>query len=322
MAVGHAVAAGLSLGRGSLRLLVWRVLLLVVAGLPVAAVASGALEKSLAVQPYFADAAKPLPLVHLIRFCSEAPGSIWGALFAGVIIAWLGHQMLTAGALEVLRPEPPKRVKVWRAIFAATAAHLWPLIRIVVVAAVVAGVGAGLLKWAGGKIGDHGRVADWTAQTVGLVLPSIRLLLTLVWFSVVGAFAHWCRVLTVADGRRRVRRTVLLVFRIWWRRPLQGPLFYVGTCLLNVALGAVVLAAWRQASGGVAMWAVLWAVTVLLQAFIWHWTLRAARLLYAQPALADIVAREDSAWGVVGWLKAHFVDPLSRKGAPPGAAGG
>jgi hypothetical protein len=68
-----------------------------------------------------------------------------------------------------------------------------------------------------------------------------------------------------------------------------------------------VLALWRQGPptqlAGALCWSASWLLVLLLQAFLWHWLLRAARLFYAQSRFDDLRGRPDAPLGVMGWLR-------------------
>ena len=103
--------------------------------------------------------------------------------------------------------------------------------------------------------------------------------------TLIGALAFWCRLVTVADGRRRVRRTLVVVLGVWRRHPLRGPLLFLGTQLV-VGLGtAAPLGLWRQHPPatvlGAVIWFAIWLCGIGLSSVVWHWLLRAGLLLYA-----------------------------------------
>ena len=140
------------------------------------------------------------------------------------------------------------------------------------------------------------RLAGWTGATLVIALPVVRTALLLAWAGVTGVCAMWCRVILVADGRRRVRRLWPVVPRLWWRSLLSGLVFHWMLSIASVLSGAMVLAAWRQSTGAGGLWFVVWQAVLLLQAFLWHWRLRACRLIWAANDLDDLRATPDEPW--------------------------
>lgn len=304
----NAWIAGAAPKAGSLRLILLRWLLWIAAALPGVGVAAGSLGDAVANRPEFTRAPDPLPLVGLGRLLAEIPGAAWGVLLAGAIVAWLGNLLLTAGAVEVLganeggRPRPVK-LRVLRTVFEVGTRSLWVYLRIALLALVLILIGGRLLGWVFEKIADHGELAGWTARGRWWNLPLVQGLLLFGWMNLVGLWAWWSRVIAVVDGRRYVRRMPGLVLRVCWRRPVQAVLLHLVIALFSMTVGAAVLFAWRQSAAGPVGWIVLWLAVPLMHAYVWHWRIRACRLIWTTPDHSDLRDVPDRPWHVFRRLR-------------------
>ncbi len=266
---------------GSLRLIALRWVLWIVSALPGVAATSGALEEAIGRRPYFADAPDPLPLDRLARLMSDMPGSIWGPLTVGLSVAWLVHLLLTAGAVEILSRTPGRTAHVWRSVAGAGTKSIWAYLRIALLAVVLIAIGNKLAGAVFDRLDEYGQLAGWTGKTLAFTLPLTRGLLFFLWAGTVGVLAWWCRVIVVAQPCRRVRRLPLKVLRLWLRHPFQGLVFHLALGLATVFASAALLYGWRQSEASAAGWSTLWLAMLLLQAFVWHWRLRASCRLWA-----------------------------------------
>ena len=315
MAVRRPWIDGLRPVRGSAKLITLRWLLFIGAALPGLAVAVGGIGKTLANRPYFAEAPDPLPLLPLLRMLGRLPGSIWGMLVLAAIVAWLGNLLLTAGAVALFGTARGGRPLVWRTIFEAGTRSLWAYLRIALVALVMAMLGARIIGVIAEQLLEHGKLALWTFRTQ-LLLQAGRGLATLCWLTLVGVFAWWCRVIVVADQRRRVRRLWTVVPRLWWRHPIVALVLHFLLALGSLFAAAAVIFFWRQSSGGARGWAVLWLLVLAGLSFLWHWRLRAGRLLWSSADLIDLRAVPDTPWR----LPSRLFGKLRRsRGAAPAA---
>jgi hypothetical protein len=181
------------------------------------------------------------------------------------------------------------------------------MLRVTLLAAALSGLGMWAIATAFERLALRGDTAGWTGQTLVVVLPLCQAIATLLWMALVGAWAFWCRVLLVADERRRVRSVGLLVLRVFRRAPLRGPSFFAAVTIASFLGSATVLLVWRQLPprslpAAIAVMG-LWLLTLVAQAWLWHWLLRAARLLYSEPQFNDLRPAPDAPWGVLGWLR-------------------
>lgn len=296
---------------GSARVIVTRFLLGLAAALPVMMIGGRAFGEAVATRPYLVDASRPLSLVRFARLMEEVPGAVWGTVAAGAVLTWLAGQFLTAGAVSVLAPGRARPVRLWRAVIDVGTPAIWAYLRIAAMSGVLLMLGSGAIGAVFRRLSDHGELAGWTADTTFYRVVPARILVVLTWAAVVGTLAMWARVIVVADRRRRVRRVPGLVLRVWRRHPIQGLMFHVLALTVSLFTGAAWVAYWRISGGG-AGWAVPWVGAVAIQAVIWHWRLRACRVLWSDPDLADLRACPD---GGPGWLRTR----LARRRAASGA---
>jgi len=299
------IGGGLRLVPGSLRLILLRWALVLLAALPAALAALAAVAAGPARTPYITEVQGPLPVFHLLRLARELPLSVAALALLGAGVALLGQQILGAGALSWLAPGRERLTSipsVAGAVLREGTPWLWTMLRVVLLAAVLAAAGLAGLGWIHERLALCGEPAGWSGRTIFLLLPAARGATSLLWLSLVGAWAFWCRVLLIADSRRTVRSVGVLVLRVWWRHPLRAPLFYVGVVLAMLLASALTLLWWRQAPpvdlGGALLLGLSWLLLLLLKAVAWHWLLRAGRLLYAGPSLDDLRRRPDGPLGL------------------------
>lgn len=313
---------------GLIRWLWLRLAVVILASLPALVAGLSGVGSGVARRPYYTEVEGKLPLVHLLRLFRDLPGSFVPAAIAGVVLAVLADQLLTGGALAFFDPARPasERGKVSTAVFKDGLAHFWAFLRIIGLSLVLWAVGIALLRLVFKRLDVMAYQSGWAGRTVLLRLPVLSTLLALLWMASVGAWTFWCRLLTVADRRVRVRRTGLLVLRVFWRHPLRSWGVFTAATLLATLVSGAVLVAWRQAEprtgGGVLGWALLWLVTLLVQASVWLWLLRAGRLLYASDGLADLRGKPDEPFRVFArllrWRKRAKKDTATT--GSPGAA--
>jgi hypothetical protein len=226
----------------------------------------------------------------------------------GAGLAWLASLLLTAAAVEILARRREGRVRVWRTVLDTGSRFLWVYLRIALLSLVLIAIGGRVIGMIFERMGDHGQVAGWSARTLLWTLPIWRVALLLVWATLVGVLAWWCRVIAVADARRYLRRMPGPALRLLWRRPVQAWLAHVAASLASVILGGVVLLFWRQSPAGPTGWTALWLLVLLVQSFVWHWRLRAGRLVWDAEDQRDLRSRPDGPWH---WPR-RLVDRLRR----------
>jgi len=285
----------LSLVKGSWRLLGLRALVLLMASIP-AALVSFFLAARTASRPYFVSDG-PLPAVRLLRLFDGF--SLWlPATLISLLIWIICDQLLTAGALKYLEPgESAKQRGPTRVIAKHGPAHLWPFLRLLPLALLANVLGLWAIRAGFVWLAAKGDAAGWTAQTLTFTLTALEGAALLLWFSFVGAWAFWIRVLTVADGRRRVRRSALLVLGVWRRSPLRAGLAFILAPIIVVLATGIVLFFWRQAAprgAVIALHAAIFAAVLFLRIYLWHWMCRAARSLYGRDEMSPLRDAPDS----------------------------
>jgi hypothetical protein len=290
--------------QGVIRLWALRWALVVLLSLPALLAGLGGISSGAARLPYYTDVEGRMPVIHLARLIRDMPGAFVPALLIAIVLTILADQVLMGGALALFDPERPQggRVKVLATVFREGLTHLWAFLRVVLIGIVLSAIGAGVVRAIMKRLSTAGDRAGWTGATMLLTLPMLGMLLMLLWFSTAGAWVFWCRLITAADRRRRVRRTGLLVLRVFARSPLRSWGMFAGLTSASMLISGVVLVAWRQAEprsgGAILLWALAWLATMALQAFVWVWLLRSGRLLYATDRYADLRGRPDDSWSV------------------------
>ena len=301
------VLDGLRPVQGTIRLWALRLGLVVVMSLPALLTAMGGVSSGVARSPYYTDVAGRMPILHSVRMVRELPTELLPMIFLGVALAVLGDQLLLGGGAALFDPARPKagRVRVLRMVLHGGLPTLWAFLRAVLVGVVLSGIGVAIIRGVLKRISIAGNRAGWTGETTTLMLPLIGLVLYVLWLATMGAWVFWCRLITAADGRHLVRRTGILVWRVFARSPLRSWGIFVGLTLVSILFSGAVLFAWRQAeprsTGAVLLWATAWLATLAVQAFVWVWLLRSGRLLYASARFADLHARADEPFYV--WRK-------------------
>jgi hypothetical protein len=310
---GAPAIAALRPVRGSGRLIAVRWALSIAAALPAMLATRATLDQVAGRQPWFTDAPDPLPLPQLVKILGQL-GPAVPASVAGVIAAWLATLLVTAAAVEILDPgRAPEPVRLWRSTIDTGTRFLWVYLRISLCAAVLLGLGARGVTSVFEMLANHAKVAGWTAVTIVDVLGVGRVALVLAGAGLVGVLAWWCRVISVGDQRRYVRRLPTMVARVGWLWAAQGVIlpWIVGTA--SLIAGGAVLFAWRQSPGDGTAWFVFWLGLLLAQAYLWHWRLRTLCLIWGSTGLDDVRGTPDEPW--------HAFRRLRRRWAPGAASG-
>ncbi|RMG47404.1 MAG: hypothetical protein D6718_03765 [Acidobacteria bacterium] len=312
-----APLAGLALVNGSVRLILLRWALLVVSGSAAVLLAAPPLAAA-ARRPFFTEPAGPLPAGHLARLAIAAGPGLGAAAGAAALLALAGHWLLVPGAIawldRVRRGGRPRGVV--RFVVEAGTPRLWAMARITLLAVALAAAGLAAIRLGFHRLDVAAERGAWDSAARAVLLPRLRWLAGLLWLALVGAFAFWCRVVMVADGRARVRSVMLLVPRIWVRIPFSAPVLFVAVTVLVQAGAGAYLLAWRQSAprsvSGLAAWSAGALAVLLLQAGAWHWLLRSALVAYGNPRLAPLRARPDRPWYLFRRLARRPVPPPTR----------
>jgi hypothetical protein len=314
---GRVLLGGLRLRPGSLRLIGLRVLLQVLCFAPAYAAAVLGITESHGYRPELAEHPGPLPVSEVSRLFRDLPSTFWLLSGLGIVAVVLLDQLLTAGGLALLDPtrSQDEPVRVGATIWRQGKQHFWRFVRVVLLVAVLFGLGAMLLGWLFDTWSEHGARVGYSGLTEVVVLPGLRLLAATLWLAVVGALACWARLLTVADDRQRVRRTTVHVLRLFWRRPGRSLVFFV---VLSVAVqvlgGAVLVRSAPPVRGSEALERVVaWALYLIIHGYVWHWLLHAGQRLYARPELDRLRGASDEPWGLGRWLTSRWRPRRTRR---------
>lgn len=293
--------------RGFLGLVGLRWGLIVLTSLPGAMVAARSLSAGPARSPWFTDAPTPLPVAQQYAMFSEISGASWWLWLVGASFTFFLGQIVTAGALQVLGPsDETDDVGVWRAVFHDGLRRIWPLLRIVGLALFFQLFGLALIRLGFSALGKWGNQEQWSLYSQGIVLPLAQLGCWLVWATMVGACAHWCRVVLVADDRRRVRRVVPMVLTVLLKRPLGTWVFHGLLHVTSLGLGVAVLVGWRQSASGQLWWAVGSLLGLLLQAYVWVALQHSGRWVYSEARWDQLRQTPDEPFGWWGRLRARL----------------
>ena len=278
------------------RLVAWRLMFLSFCGLPSLFVAWGTLSGGAARQAYYTAhdmGVGALPLVRVERLLSGLSPVFFVAAALGALAAVILDLLLTAGAIATLDDEnrDSRRIGV---VLRRGATHLAPVLRILVMAVVGMAAGAGLIDLVFDRIDVHGHRAHWDAARMYGLIPLARTMLTLLWISLVGALSLVCRVVTVCDGRRVVRRSLILTLQVCWRHPIRALATFSIVTLIVEAIAGLVMVGWRlpiaEGTGQAAVRSVLWLAMLFVQAWVWRALVATVRGVYVNPGDERVLA--------------------------------
>ena len=267
---------------GTLRVVLSRWALYAIAMLPGLLAMKRHLEQTIGLRPWFQDLTVPLDMLNVKLIVAELPGGT-PLLMLGVFIVWVLQLVWLAGAVQILNAS---RFDVPRKIFANGWPYLGRFVRIAVfsIVAIIAILLA--LKFLFGSLATRAELEDWTVQQSLFDLNLWRAVMTFTALTLVGTFAFWARVITVADSRRRLRRLPVLLLRLFARHPVSALIFQFVTIAVVLFVQAVALWSWRQSTGGLA-WLVLWAMLLLAASWIWQLRIRAALAIWQHENLRE-----------------------------------
>jgi hypothetical protein len=265
---------------GTWRVILSRWALYVVAMLPGLLAMKRHLEQTVGLRPWFQDVEMPLDMLSFKFVAAELSGGM-PLLMLGAFFVWVLQLVWLAGAVQVL---DTSKNYLPRKIFANGWSYLVRFVRIAVfsILAIIAFHLA--LKFVFGSLAARAELEDWTVQKSFFDLNLWRAVLTFTALTLVGTFAFWARVITVADSRRKLRRLPVLLFRLFARRPVSALIFQFAAITVVLFVQALALWSWRQSGGGLA-WLVLWAVLLLVASWIWQLRIRAALIIWQREDL-------------------------------------
>jgi len=265
---------------GTWRVILSRWALYVVAMLPGLLAMKRHLEQTVGLRPWFQDVEMPLDMLSLKFVAAELSGGM-SLLMLGAFIVWVLQLVWLAGAAQIL---DTSKNYLPRKIFGNGWSYLGRFVRIAVfsILAIIAFHLA--LKFLFGSLATRAELEDWSVEKSFFDLNLWRAVITFTALTLIGTFAFWARVITVADSRRKLRRLPLLLLRLFARRPVSALIFQFAAITVVLFVQAVALWSWRQSGGGLA-WLVLWAVLLLVASWIWQLRIRAALIIWQREDL-------------------------------------
>jgi len=276
---------------------VWRVVfarwvLYVAAMLPGLFAMSAQLEDSVGTRPWFHGATLPLDMLNFRLVMSELSGAGTALLVVGVLFIWIMQLSWQAGAMTLLDRSANA---LSRKVFANGRPFIGRFIRIAVFALVGVVVVHLVIKHFHSTLSVRAELDGWSVRQSYVSLQLWRVGALFIGLNIVGTFAFWARVITVADGRRYLRRVPRMVFRLFWRRPLAALLFQVVAISVVLIVQAAALVVWRQSSGS-AWYLLLWAALLLLAAYVWQLRIQSALAVWNGERARDLRLTEDKSW--------------------------
>lgn len=293
-----AVIGGLALRPGSLRLIALRVVTLLLFSLPALLAARCGITDQIGHDPRLVPAEPQAFEVVSAVLRDLPPAALLSAGLAAALF-WLFEQALVASTLILLSPAlTAGPTRIWATLWGRGWPQVSTFIRVGLVDLVLAAGGLSIVSLIGTRLDRAADAGGWRGITQVVVMPGLVILLAWLWLTVVGTFGLWCRVLIVADGRRRVRRVLLLALRALYRAPFRGLGAFVAIAFGSHLLGAVFLVVQAPGKGGSLVASSTWLVYLLVQAYVWHWLLHAGRRLYAEKRFAAVREGSDQPFGV------------------------
>ena len=258
--------------RGTWRVVMSRWGLYVFAMVPGLFVLTGELNDSVGLRPHFQDLQLPLDIGNVSLLSAELFGGGTALLMLGVIVIWV-LQLVWLGGATLLFNSTDGQVK--QKLFRPGWQFLGRYVRIAMFSLVVVVAAHMGIKSLFAMLSARSEIEDWALQTSMIDLNVWRVGMLFVALTLIGTFAFWVRIITVAENRRDLRRLPMKIIRLFLRRPVAALLFQFAAIALVLSLQAVALVCWRQSSGGL-LWPLLWAVSLFFAAWVWQVRIRAA----------------------------------------------
>lgn len=288
--VSRPLLSGLIVTPGSAVLIGLRVLVLLLAALPAWFAVGGVAEKN-ASRAFFTGVEDRLPWAQYFEMFSTLIEAFGGALPLVLILTLGLKAFLEGGALRWLAlqnlGDAPEGF--WRGFLSAGAAWFRPMVWTMLLSGALLAIGLvvlvllfGLLTGGGGPLAD-----DATAYRTYLGTAAVLALCFLLYSTLVGAFVFWLRVAMVVQDHRNLFRELGSAVMVFLKAPFRGPFFYIVVALVSLAAGAFVIGLWRDTAprdGMLMVFGLAWLGLLFVQAFLWHWVLRAGINLATQDA--------------------------------------
>jgi hypothetical protein len=253
---------------------------------------SAQLEDSVGTRPWFQGATLPLDVLNLRLLLSELSGTGTTLLIVGVLFIWIMQLSWQAGAMTLLNPSADTES---RKVFANGRPFVGRFIRIAIFALIGLVAVHLVIKYFHNILSVRAELEGWSVRQSYVSLQLWRLGALFIGLNIVGTFAFWARVITVADGRRYLRRVPRMVLRLFWRRPLAALLLQVVAIAIVLIVQAVALWFWRQSSGS-AWYLLPWAALLLLAAYVWQLRIQSALAIWNGDRVRDLRLAQDKPW--------------------------
>jgi hypothetical protein len=250
----------------TVRVILARWFIYVLATLPGLVSLQGHLNDTVGKRPWFDDVEMPLSILNVRLVTAEISDGIT-VLMLGALLVWLLQLIWLAGAVRVLDPHADAGTKK---VFANGRPYLWRYLRIAIFALVVIiAVHLGV-KAVFNALATRAELQGWSVVKSYIDLNLWRGAILFVLLTVIGVFVFWMRVITVVTDERKLRRVPRKVLGVYRRNFGAAFLLQFAAVTVVLALQAAALFAWRQAGGGSA-WFVAWLSLLLFAAWVWQW---------------------------------------------------
>ncbi len=264
-----------------MQLLAMRVALLILAAMPASLATRQALRDGVGARPWLADSEGPLGPVALQRLGEAFPDGLGLLAVVAVALVVLGDAVLTPGALAWLEVRGSRRGgsrRTPRIVWEEGRPFFGAMLRLAGLALVADAAGALLLDTLFDAASAGGAVAGRTAWFQWIVLPLLHGGAVVLWLSLVGSWLLVASALCVATGRRAALLAGWRALRAVVGAPISWAALAVALAAAALAPGAVWVA-WRQVAPGEMawLWALVWVVTLGVQAAAWLGLLRFVR---------------------------------------------
>ena len=283
---------------GSLRLMTARLALLFACAAPTAIGVEWAVPAGWSEVPRLVQRAADPTLSMVLGALGGLSGHAFGLALIGLGIWLVLDRLLSGAAIGVLSPLTPP-LALGRAmdsdagLRSGIRTYGWPrlgtLLRLWGWSVLLTVVGFALLELLWEPLVIAGERHGWTGLHRFVTLPLLRIGLSRVWLSWMGAFALWAKAAIVADRRRRAWRTARVVLGVLRRTPAAVALT-VSLLFITQVAGLALLGAFLPAQGG----GFAWLVWLLWQTWVWHATSRLVSQVYQSDRCSDLRAFSDA----------------------------
>lgn len=266
-----AVAEILKPTAGTWRVVISRWLLYVLATLPGMLSLTRHLDDTIGIRPWFQDRQMPLDTLSVKLLLAELGDGV-ALLAAGAFIIWLLQLVWLAGSIRVLDPD---RLDIRKQVFS----HGWPFLGRFIRIAILAAIALLATHWLVGKgfglLSSRAETEAWPIYESLITMNQWRVAVLFIVSTLIGIIAFWTRMYSVTQDRRDVRRLPWQAIKLLRRRPVSALLWQFILVCAVLCTHAIALVCWRQSPND-GMWFGIWALLLLLTAFIWQLRIRLA----------------------------------------------